>query len=447
MTQKEVLSMLVVIFFVASILSMISLFYMVNKTTISGKVSEGTLSIVINNVCGNNICVGGENCSADASNCTDNLCYEPTCTNGCGQTLVANGFTDEVCTGNTGCVGGNCACDGLGNCIAGGAPSVGGPSGGGGSSIGGKVIGVVEERTKAVVKVNEIFKQRVTIVNFGELSTKVSIDVIGLENIIRVINPVFSMGAGETHIVVFDVLAKNAGVYTGQLVIRTKEGSVFVPVIIEAETKQVLFDLSLDIKPKLVVPGEKISVQATLFNLNEIGLVNVEVSYIIKDFEDKTILEENEMVSIETQATLVKTFTIPEDIAFGEYVFIVQVSYGGTVGTSSELFTVGKLEAPAQTQKTNNLLLMGIVIIIIVLSVIGFFMHKKISRIVKLEKTKIKKLSLDKTKVIQTEMKKKEFLNKRAALEKAYRSAYISEKAYEEGKKDIERALRKIGNM
>ncbi|RJQ18234.1 hypothetical protein C4573_00750 [Candidatus Woesearchaeota archaeon] len=51
--------------------------------------------------------------------CADTVCREPNCSNGvCGSSLVANGGTDEACYSNTGCTGGNCYCNGVGNCYS-----------------------------------------------------------------------------------------------------------------------------------------------------------------------------------------------------------------------------------------------------------------------------------------------------------------------------------------
>jgi hypothetical protein len=70
-------------------------------------------------VCGDGFCESGENCPQDSVGCIDNVCYEPTCVNGCGESPVPSGQEDPgQCEGDTGCVGGNCYCDGSGNCVS-----------------------------------------------------------------------------------------------------------------------------------------------------------------------------------------------------------------------------------------------------------------------------------------------------------------------------------------
>jgi len=69
------------------------------------------LTDVSGQVCGDNICSAGEDCSADAvAGCVDNSCFEPTCTNGCGQVAVSNGGTDEACVAPS-------SCNGAGVCV------------------------------------------------------------------------------------------------------------------------------------------------------------------------------------------------------------------------------------------------------------------------------------------------------------------------------------------
>jgi len=62
-----------------------------------------------------------QGCS-DASECSDNICKEPVCSalHECGETLVAQGGTDEACHNAIGCslgLGLSCRCNGAGTCV------------------------------------------------------------------------------------------------------------------------------------------------------------------------------------------------------------------------------------------------------------------------------------------------------------------------------------------
>lgn len=93
--------------------------------TIKGPDNEETyvVTIIEQNtfpVCLDGMCEAGENCPSDAISCEDKPCYQPTCVDGCADVPIADGETDEGCSGDNGCEGGNCACDGYGNCVSGG---------------------------------------------------------------------------------------------------------------------------------------------------------------------------------------------------------------------------------------------------------------------------------------------------------------------------------------
>ena len=193
MNQREILTIIVFLFFISSVASTIFMTWKVDNV-IEAKV-VGNLSITINQVCGNDICGADEDCPADASYCTDNTCYEPTCTNGCGQAAVASGSTDEACFDITGCVGGDCQCDGSGTCRSGAAPASpagggggGGASGGGGAAISPGKLNLLTESIKAVAKLDEIIKKRITLQNDGEKSRTVTVQVEGVDSKVEIID-------------------------------------------------------------------------------------------------------------------------------------------------------------------------------------------------------------------------------------------------------------------
>lgn len=312
--QKEVLSILVIMFFVSSILSVFSLFYVVNKTTISGKATsaQGTVSLTI------------EEPEAPPPSPTPTL-------------------------------GG------------------GGPSGGGLEEGKAKII-VDKEEIKLTVKQNELTKERIQITNIGQKSTSVTITIDSIAGILSISDRSFTISPGETKVIVLNILSPEAGVFTGLLKIETPQEIKIIPVTIEVESKEVLFDLSIDLNPKSLFPNEKLTVQATLFNLYEAGLLDVNIGYSIKDFNNNILLDDTDVVTIQNQATFSKVFTIPPNAEPGEYVLITQAKYAESVGTASESFTVKKLEVP---EKFNYLFFVFVLIILILIILTILLLHKK----------------------------------------------------------------------
>jgi len=62
-------------------------------------------------VCGDGICMPGEDCPIDNVSCSDEVCYDPTCLDGCGSEIIA-GTDPGECEGSTGCNTDDCWCQG-----------------------------------------------------------------------------------------------------------------------------------------------------------------------------------------------------------------------------------------------------------------------------------------------------------------------------------------------
>ncbi len=212
-------------------------------------------------------------------------------------------------------------------------------------------------------------------------------------------------------------------------------------MIIEAETPEVLFDLSIDLEPKTLQPSKELTVHATLFNINYVGLVDVNINYIIKDFNNNIILKESEIINIETQATFSKTFKLPADIKIGDYVLIVQSEYQGTIGTASESFTVSKLEYPTTIQSNNKVLIFLGLLIVLFAAIIVFIYHKKLTLFSKIQKNR---LNLEKEKIIDNALKIQKLERQKRTLETAYKQGLISKEAYTKDVTKIENAIRKF---
>ncbi len=450
MNQKDIITIIVFIFFISSITSTIFLTWKVNDIVIEGK-TVGNISLTIINECGNGVCAGGENCPVDVTDtdCTDNTCYEPTCTDGCGQVAVADGSTDEGCSGTTGCSGGNCQCNGAGTCRSGAAPSGGGAGGGGGGPSGGggseidQDIKILTERIKAVTKVGLPLKQRITIQNPGRKSVEVKLTSQGVDSVLKIKEPQFIIRPGEIKVISIDIVSLETGVFTGIIFVTTERGTKQIPVTIEIETQQVLFDLSIDLKPKQLPAGEQITATVTIFNVNDLGLgqVNVEIDYFIKGLNNQIIQQDKETISLESQATLSKTYTIPETTADGEYVFIAQASYQSTIGTTSESFIVKRLEIPAPISKWSlTYTIIGFIIVIIIASIMFSkkIKHRIIQRPIIIKKTT--------KKIIDTSrlLKNQKLIRQKNTLEEAYQKGYISRDSYLEGKRSLESEIRKL---
>ncbi|MFO8015686.1 MAG: Ig domain-containing protein [Candidatus Woesearchaeota archaeon] len=185
------------------------------------------------------------------------------------------------------------------------------------------------------------------------------------------------------------------GVYRGHIFIeavpRPATGdSIFmrVPVTVEVESRDLLFDASVEIPPRYreILPGEKVRATVTIFNLKSIRPVELNVDYIIKDSHGNIISREKETMSVGDQVSYTKEMFVPEGAKEGSYIFIVQTRYGESFSTTSESFFVGegvaegieetKKEAEKAQSRYNTALFAGIGLMV-VLTVLLFLHYRR----------------------------------------------------------------------
>ncbi len=169
------------------------------------------------------------------------------------------------------------------------------------------------------------------------------------------------------------------GVYFGKITITgySKFGEIStttIGVIIEVETSSQYFDVSLNIpgRYRTLAPGDTVKANVAVFSLGTTTEKEVELVFQILGEDGHVWAESSSNLHIKDKAIFDKIMSLPPDIPEGDYLFTARVSYGGSVGTSTELFTIKGapkpvIEAPqAITPKS----VMPLVWIILALAVI-----------------------------------------------------------------------------
>lgn len=224
----------------------------------------------------------------------------------------------------------------------------GGGGGGGSSSSTKKDFTIDQEMIKVQLKQGEYLSRTINIKNTGEKGLKFKIEP-QLNDILSIAETEFILAIGEERQISLDFLTTEdtiPGIYVGKITIKAETLKKTIPVIVEVESKKVLFDVSLDVVAdyRKVMPGGRILSQITLFNLENIGRTDVTLTYYIKDEEGNIIYQSQEIIGVETQASFVRTFDIPKNLDEGNYILVVQARYDHSVGTASELFEVSRKE-------------------------------------------------------------------------------------------------------
>lgn len=219
-----------------------------------------------------------------------------------------------------------------------------------------------------------------------------------------------------------------------------------VLVILEVISEELLFDLSLDVQTKTLLPTDSLQATITILNTRQTPLNNLLLVYNLQDttnsaVDSKIIWEERETISLQEQASFTRTFALPAGIAAGKYVFALKASSEGMVGTASELITIQEagevssalagLAFASGIQKI-TIIALPIFFVVVILLFVFLFVHHHRSR---KEKTIVHE---QKTIDHQTALRRKLGL-----LEDSYRQGYIQKETYLQSKSKIEQLLRK----
>jgi len=203
---------------------------------------------------------------------------------------------------------------------------------------------------KVLVKSEESIEKELRVMNVGNDESDVMIKVVGLSDIVSVLDKEFIIKPGQTKIVRLNFssfsktkgIEQAPGVYIGKVTAKTDSYETEIPLIVEIESKNVLFDMNLNpvARDRKINRGESTTFEIRVFNLLDIESYNVDMEYFVKDINGNTIISESENVVVRTQASFFKTLKIPEKLKLGNYVFIAQSSFGNSIGTASYLFEV-----------------------------------------------------------------------------------------------------------
>lgn len=211
-----------------------------------------------------------------------------------------------------------------------------------------------------------------------------------------------------------------------------------IDTVIEVDSAEPLFDVDVEVlsETKKVFPGEELLLEVNLFNVRGFGRVDVGVEYAIKDFKGDIVAAEHETLAVETQAKFTRSLLVPSDLRPGTYVAIVKVTYGDSVGASSDVFEVKAktIKLYPIEIKDYRFILLGIILVLVV----GI----AIFSVYKFGYKKIPKTKAEEVKDLLEGEKAQKLKKELEAIESARKAGFISEEAYQRDKKRIEEKLK-----
>jgi len=207
------------------------------------------------------------------------------------------------------------------------------------------------------------------------------------------------------------------GVYLGNLEVSLDGIFKKIPIILEVESEDILFDANIDLYPKgqVLVKGERLTSEIKLFDLANIGVRDIQLEYFVKDFDGRTIIFEEESKTIDGRLDYSKSFEVSEEMRLDEYVLVVVVRYQDSAGVSSVFFNV--VDSGRDMFNFENLSFIVIlfsfffVIFIIIFGYYVFYRDKlfgELQRQYKRELKKQKDILLEKEKCMHSKLKTSE---------------------------------------
>jgi hypothetical protein len=333
--------------------------------------------------------------------------------------------------------------------------SPGGGSSGGGSTIKKETLPAFEldkELIKISTKLGETFKTTFQITNTGEKTSSYKIQTNFQDKVIFS-EKSFSLNPKETKEITLTFYSTSdtpPDVYTGKIILTNEEKvEKEINVIFEVKSKKVLFDVSLDIPSqfKELFAGQEILTQLTLFNLGDTDKVDAKIIFLIKDFNGNTLASKEELVAVETQASLSRKILLPNNLEEGVYTIIAKVIYGDSVGTSSDIFHIITEKKSSEFPLPIYLIIFGVIIILLIIILFEFYqrkMKKSFSNYDKKIKKSSKEIKKQEKETIKANKKDQELKSKIDILTKAYKEKHISKQAFEKSKKRIQEARKKL---
>jgi len=131
------------------------------------------------------------------------------------------------------------------------------------------------------------------------------------------------------------------GVYPGRIIVKSPITQRIITAIVEVESARKIFDVDVKIQNKIVVRGNDLIAEISIFNLGKDSeRVDTQVEVGIKDFDGNIIQKQDSRIAVQTQASFTQSILIPRYLEEGKYIAYAVVTFDHEIGTASEIFEV-----------------------------------------------------------------------------------------------------------
>ncbi|MDP7506786.1 MAG: hypothetical protein QF362_05100, partial [Candidatus Woesearchaeota archaeon] len=258
-----------------------------------------------------------------------------------------------------------------------------------GESIGGpmKIVRKFEvdrDLLKIKLKQGETREEKLVITNGGDVKLNFSINVIGVEDLVLVMDDSFVLQPKESKEVTLYLSASDeqpVKLYTGKLLITAGYVVKVMGVIIDVTKKKPLFDVGVEVHnvTKKVLRGEYVEADITMINVGDLKKVDVTINYAIRDIDGNVINFREETMAVDGRLSVTRRLKLPEDVEYGNYLFHVELTYGKEKAVSTDVFEVVETKPVVEVKRyarisdfRDYMLFVLLIMISVILGIIGY---------------------------------------------------------------------------
>jgi hypothetical protein len=224
------------------------------------------------------------------------------------------------------------------------------PGGGGGGTSPVKIKNFSTDKESIYVslKQGDSTYEEITIKNKERSNLLFTLTIYDILNLTKLSETQFSLKPDEEKTITIDFFTHedtNPNLYIGKLIIKTGATVKEIPIAIEVESSEALFDIKINIPNqfKRIISGEDVLARIQLYNLGEDKEVDVAMDYIIiKEKTGEVILFERDTLAVEGHLEFIKSIKIPESAGLGNYLFYARVNYEDKIASATDTFKVDK---------------------------------------------------------------------------------------------------------
>ncbi|UCD20657.1 MAG: hypothetical protein JSW08_02690 [archaeon] len=267
--------------------------------------------------------------------------------------------------------------------------SVQGGTGGGGGG------GFPREQLPAFVISRKLIKTSVfsggikreyfTIRNNGSNKINTTLDIASISEFVSLSENNFELKPKETKNISVQITPKGncePDIYFGKILVQSGKVIEDIEIIIEVEPCKTLLDVEIEIPKQFleVHPGDDFFFIIHMRKMSGEGMLDINLTYLVKNSKDQVILTKSESMAIETQSSHWGSFKVPKNTYAGTHVLFAEVRYGEDYASASTIFEV------IEPKPGDPVVAFALsVILLAVAAVLSFLLYKKL---IKKEKKK-----------------------------------------------------------